>query len=175
MFIGLLGLAFLVVSCDLHPIYLNRSGSATNDSVNRNIAQIKVMPISDRSGQLLRNRLEDRVSAARAQMSDDPESLDLGYGLTVSVSTSAVNQGEQINASSTYGIVSYTVKMTLVDLELQKELFKSSFLVQRSFSLPRDGFAELTAVNDAHRLSMIEISQTIMDRLQVYFDQLPPK
>lgn len=166
----ILGLCLLLSSCDLHPIYA-KGGDDSDISVNRQIAQITVLPISDRSGQLLRNSLENRISAARSQFGDESESLGLGYSLKVTVDSSAVNQGEQIDATSIYGLVYYKVTMNLVDLNNQSEVIKSSFSIQRSFSLPRDGFAEIAAVNDAHKLSMNEISQTIIDRLQIYFDK----
>ncbi|MCX8500773.1 MAG: hypothetical protein ORO03_03625 [Alphaproteobacteria bacterium] len=169
-----------LTSCGLHPIYSKRSlaPNGTNSgrvSIVTELGKITVEPIENRSGQLLRTMLEKQFAAARAKSGEIFTDGDLGYGLVVTVTSSPSYQGAQIDRSTNYGVLIFQIQYKLLNLNNRSVVFNSSFTIQRNFTLPRDGFAESISINDAQKLGMTQIAQTIIENLNSYFFQLAEK
>ena len=66
----------------------------------------------------------------------------------------------------------FRVNYKLVNKQSRAVLLNNYFTLQRSFTLPRDGYAEMIAIADAEKLGMSQVAQTIIDNLNSYFFQL---
>ena len=84
-------------------------------------------------------------------------------------------QGAQIDRSTNYGVLIFRIQYKLLNRNNRAVVLNSGFTIQRNFTLPRDGFAEMISISDAQKLGMTQISQTIIENLNSYFFQLAEK
>jgi LPS-assembly lipoprotein len=147
----------LVSACGFHPLYAGGKG----DAVASKMADVAIGNIPDRSGQILRNNLLDR-------MHPKGESGETRYSLSVALSEARSDLGLQRDASSTYARLYVYARFTLQDQKTGELLLDQTSTVITSFSLPSGGFVNLVSEADARDRALAEISDEIATRIAVF-------
>lgn len=163
---ALAALLFLTLSaCGFQPVFGTRSPSNTNSSVTNDLASIKIAPIADRVGQLLRNSLQDKLTPrgvpARAL-----------YRLDVSLTENRSDLLILKDSTSTFSKVQFIANFTLVDLANGQPVKTGQTESTTTFNRVKSNFAVLEAQKDARRRAADEISSDIRLRLGLYFNRI---
>ncbi|UUX47947.1 LPS assembly lipoprotein LptE [Nisaea acidiphila] len=126
---------------------------------------IKISPIPDRAGQLLRNSLRDKLTP-RGVPSQPRYRLDIGLNET------RTNLVILKDATSTYSKLRMVATFALVDLQTGKPVQRGQSESTTTFNRVDSDFADLAAEKDARRRAADEISEDIRLRLGLYFNRL---
>lgn len=153
-------------ACGFQPVYGKRTGEGGRQSaVTEDLASIRISPIADRSGQLLRNNLRDKLTPtgvpARAR-----------YRLDVQLSETRANLVILKDATSTFSKLRMVATFVLVDLESGQPVQRGQAESTTTFNRVESDFADLAAEKDASRRAAEEISEDIRLRLGLYFNRL---
>lgn len=154
-------LALALVGCGFQPLYGQRFGQEGSVA---HLAAIKVAPIKDRGGQMLRNDLLDKLTPKGVP--DSPL-----YQLEVGVNETRSDLVMLRDATSTFAKVRFDVSYSLTDLRSGTVLTKGRTQSVITFNLVESDFANLSAENDARRRAAEEISEDIRLRLGLYFSR----
>jgi len=153
----------LLAACGFHPVYgtHNESGGAVAEDLNK----IAIDNIPERSGQMLRNDLIDRMySKGRPQQS--------AYTLIVKLGVTQQDLGIQADATSTRTLLDVTANYSLKDAQ-GKEILKGAAHSVATFNKISDQYATLAAHDSAVERTVNEIAEQIVNRLSIYFSEHP--
>tara|TARA_E500000318_G_scaffold58320_1_gene54010 strand:- start:213 stop:731 length:519 start_codon:yes stop_codon:yes gene_type:complete len=160
--------AFLLLTlgaCGFQPVYGTRSPGNANSSVTSDLAAIKIAPIADRAGQLLRNSLQDKLTPrgvpARAR-----------YRLDVRLTENRSDLVILKDSTSTFSKVRFVADFTLVDLTNGQPVNRGQAESTTTFNRVDSDFAILAAEKDARRRAADEIGEDIRLRLGLYFNRI---
>ncbi|MFQ5783639.1 MAG: LPS assembly lipoprotein LptE [Alphaproteobacteria bacterium] len=145
-------------ACGFEPMYGGRRGRVTSAE----LAAIKVEPIPDRVGQVLRNGLLDRLTPTG-------EPARPRYKLRVKVVQTTTALAIQPNASVTRFNLSLDVSFTLFDLADGKPLYRDHTRVVGSYNAVRSDFATVVTQQDTAQRAAREASQEVSTLLGVFF------
>jgi LPS-assembly lipoprotein len=158
----LLGLA----SCGFQPLYGSK-GVSGSDAV-AHLAAVRISPIPDRSGQLLRNALRDKLTPrgkhARAV-----------YQLDVSLEESRSDLVILQDATSTFAKMRISAKYVLNDTASGRPLTRGTSESTTVFNIVESEFANLNAQSDARARAVNQISDDIRLRLGLFFRRHSPR
>jgi LPS-assembly lipoprotein len=158
--IVVVGLISTLAACGFQPLYGSRGSSGT-DAVSH-LAAIKIGPIADRSGQLLRNALQDKLAprgrAAKAV-----------YGLDISLQEGRSDLVILQDATSTVAKLRIGAKYVLTDIASGRPLTRGTSESTTIFNIVESEFANLNAHSDARARAAIQISDDIRVRLGLFF------
>ena len=152
---ALLG-AFLLAGCGLHPLY----GGASGDATVANLSDIRVNPIPERVGQVLRNYLSDRMQPTGLHQAR--------YTLDVVVGEQRADLGIQKDATITFSRLTLTASFLLKDATTGAVLLSGSARADNSYNQLEGGFPSLSSQDDARTRAAQTVGQEIVSRLSLF-------
>lgn len=161
----LIGLVPLLLSaCGFHSVY----GSHSDDGspVAEQLAQIAIDPIADRSGQVLRNDLIDRMYGK----SRPAQPL---YHLATQVTISVEDLGTLENATTALSSVHFNVHYTLTDTN-GKNLVTADAGSTALYDKLSSQYGTLAAHDSAIERTAHEVSEQMVARISLYFAEKKP-
>lgn len=146
----------LVAACGFRPLYGTRQGG---QPVKEALAAVEVMPIADRSGQLLRNALEHRMTRS----GDAPTR----YHLTVTLSEVTETLGMRKDATASRANLRMTAQWALT--EGDKVLTKGTSDSIMSYNLLSAQYPTVVSEKDSRERGTEQLADDIARRVAVYF------
>ena len=154
--IGLLVAA--TAGCGFQPLYGGgKKGRATTE-----LASIRIEPIVDRSGQLLRNELFDLLNP----YGSPTQPL---YRLSVTISEGKSELAVKKSEIATRANLRITASYTLYNVETSQSVFSGTSSVVGSYNVLDSEYATLIAEKDARSRVIPEVARDIQTRLSAYF------
>jgi len=147
---------FMLAACGFKPLYEAGGSSA---QMQGELAAIDVAPIPDRIGQIMRNRLLDRLNASAAQK----------YQLTVVLTQSTEGYGVRPDTATTQEQLTVVAAVKLTALSDETVLFEEQMRARTSYDLVLSDFATLTQREDSARRLVLELAERIHRRLALQF------
>lgn len=152
-------------ACGFQPVYGTRTNDGANSGVTANLAAIKIAPIANRAGQLLRNSLQDKLTPrgvpARAR-----------YRLDVVLTENRSDLVILKDSTSTFSKVRFIADFVLIDLTNGQAVNRGQAESTTTFNRVDSDFAILAAEKDARRRAADEIGEDIRLRLGLYFNRI---
>ena len=166
LFAALSALLFLTLSaCGFQPVYGTRNPGNANSSVTSDLASIKISPIANRAGQLLRNSLQDKLTPrgvpTRAR-----------YRLDVSLTENRSDLAILKDSTTTFSKLRFIADFTLIDLANGQPVKNGLTRSTTTFNRVNSDLAILAAEKDARRRAADEIGTEIRLRLGLYFNRI---
>jgi LPS-assembly lipoprotein len=149
--------------CGFQPLYKAEPGAKQAASVQR-MAAIDIPPIPNRSGQILRNELRDRL----VPRGWSARSL---YRLDVSLEESQVDVAILRDATSTISRYTADVKWVLTDLGTDAPILRGTNRRITSFPIAASEFASLEAEKDARDRALAQLAEDVRLRLGLFFER----
>ncbi len=149
-----------VAACGFEPLYGNRD--APGDAVFNDFHQIKIATIPERSGQMLRNELLDRLNY-RGEPSQPR------YELKVTLKEEQREVLVRSDQLATATDLTLTASYELVDRASNAVLAKGTPRSINRFNVLASPYATLNSAEDARRRAAKQLAEDIRARLAVYF------
>lgn len=160
---ALLLLALLpLAACGFEPLYGNRQQSG--DAVFNDFQQIKIATIPERSGQLLRNDLLDRLNYGG-------EPQQPRYELKVNLKETEREVLVRADQVATAVDLTLSASYQLVDLSNGTVLSSASPQSIVRYNVLASPYATLSSAQDARRRAAEQLADDIRTRLGVYFNK----
>lgn len=153
--------AGLAAACGYSPVYGPRSTS----QVASGLGGVRVGPIKDRSGQILRNHLLDRLNPKGQPAA--PE-----YHLSVIVTENIRNLGIQRDETSTRSDLTLRARFQLVKLGINEPVLQGASSSTNGFNRVNTHYATVVAARDARKRAASEIADDISNRLAAYLKRI---
>jgi len=150
-------LLLLAVACDFRPMY------GDNNQIRTEMAAVEIALITDRTGQLLRNELLDRLTPTG--MANKPR-----YLLSVHLTESKKNLAIRRDLTATRANLTITAQFKLTTWPTDELLLEGRSRSLNSYNISTFNFATLSAENDARRRAARAVAEDISTRLAIYFD-----
>ncbi len=128
------------------------------------LREIKVLPIAERIGQ----RLE---MALRNALNPDGAAARFRYALSTTLLYSLSNLGLQSQGTATLGQIDVHATSYLTDISTGKILLTISLHDQNAFELNPNQYSTIVGEDDAQRRTVVELSQEIVRRLNLFMEQ----
>ncbi|MDG2285914.1 MAG: LPS assembly lipoprotein LptE [Alphaproteobacteria bacterium] len=154
------GLISTLSACGFQPLYGSHGASGT-DAVSH-LAAIQIGPIADRSGQLLRNALRDKLTPRG-------RAANAAYGLDISLQEGRSDLVILQDATSTFAKLRIGAKYVLTDIASGRPLTRGTSESTTIFNIVESEFANLNAQSDARARAVNQISDDIRLRLGLFF------
>lgn len=151
--------ALTVAACGFQPVY---GTHGTSNTMRSELSEIRVSGIEDRSGQLLRNALIDRLSYEGVK-ADPLYTLDI-----IGFSEDAINLGIDKDASATRTQLRYTATMVLKGRD-GEELARQNLKATSSYNVLGSQFTTRITREDAEENAINELANQALLYLELYF------
>ncbi|MBV1901021.1 MAG: hypothetical protein KUG56_05045 [Kordiimonadaceae bacterium] len=148
----------LLTACGFKPLYEAGGSSAAMQAV---LASVDVSPIDDRLGQIMRNRLIDRLNISGPQK----------YRLDVVLEQTAEGYGVRPDAATTQEQLTVVAIVRLVSLTTDEVLFDERLRARSSFDIVLSDFATVMQREDTARRLALELAERIHRRLALQFSR----
>ncbi len=155
-------LAAGLAGCGFQPLYADRSGG---NSVSSAVASVRIAPIPDRIGQILRNELIDRLNPAG-------EPADPRYSLEARVAVAKLELGIRRDETATRTSLRFRSTFRLRDSGSGAIVYSSRASAVASYNIVDSEYATIAAARAARRRGLILIADSITLRLAAYFNRL---
>jgi LPS-assembly lipoprotein len=161
-------LAFLGLGgCGFQPLYGGRDQNGSNQAAGNTIsdmAYVAVAPISDRVGQLVRNRLLERLH---------PRGKTGGtvFRLTVSLDESQEGLAFEQDDSATRFNLNLRAHFQLIDVRDGSTLMSGTTRAIAAYNVVRSDYANLISQRDARNRAALAVADGIESRVAVYFSR----
>ncbi len=153
----LLTLLLLLPACGFQPLY-DDGGSA--GGVQQTLAAIDIAPIPDRLGQIMRQRLREKLNGEGAPK----------YRLYVTLKQEKEGFGYRPDAAITQEQLTMWAFVRLVPLSSEETVaFEEEMRARTSYDLVLSDFASLTQREDAARRLVQELAERIHRKLALHF------
>jgi len=152
----LIGLALLLGACGFRPLY---EAGGSSRAMQQHLAGIEVAPIADRLGQVMRNRLLDRLNTGGAA----------DYRMTVTLEQSTQGYGIRPDAAATQEQLTLVAHVMFTKLDGEEIVFLEDMRARTSYDLVLSDFASVTQREDSARRLALELAERIHRRLALYF------
>lgn len=163
---ALAGLALLALAgCGFEPLYAEPD---TGAGPMQQMSQIKVLTISERTGQILRNNILERINI-RGQPAQPAYLLDVR--LRTRTQGAAVRRDESFSRRNYYATATYY----LLGSDGKTIYNEGKVRTFTSFNVFRSRFATSAAADDARERAMVDLAEQIRTRLGLYFQGLGPR
>ena len=149
----------LLMGCGFQPMYARQTGAP---AVSDQLALIYVDSIENRTGQILRNHLLDRLTPLDA-------AAEARYRLSIDLRFSQESVALERDETVTRKNLTVTAGYILRDVMQRKTLTHGSVRTVAAFNVVQSDFATLSAERDAERRAVKELSEEITTRLAVFF------
>ena len=150
----------LLASCGFRPLY-GSSGVAASPEVLSALAQIRIRPIADRSGQRLRQILNEKI------YSNGPAKGAV-FDLDIVLSKQIVELGVRPDSTTSRANLIMTASFILYESGARALVDIAQGIV--SYNILDDQFATVTSQSDAEDRALGFLGEEIKTRLAVYFD-----
>lgn len=155
-------LPLLLSGCGFQPLYGKRSSLDLPAELNR----ITIANIPDHNGQMLRNRLMDRLYSAGRP--DDP-----AYILTVGLTEQEIGLGVRRDATTARTSLEVSANYVLTQKGSGKTILNGVAKTSVSYNDLDAQFATLTARENANERALNEVGEQIVNRLALHFGTTP--
>ena len=150
----------MATGCGLQPLYSHGSGNSSH--VVNQLSRIQISPIENRSGQILRNFLQDKLTPSGVPFSPT-------YKLTISLKETRSDMGILRDSTSTFAKVKMGAKYQLINIETKNILDSGTVSSTTVFNIVSSEYANLSAQKDARRRTVRIISDLVKERLALFF------
>lgn len=148
------------VGCGFEPMYAKRG--AETAPVMAELTTIRVMGIEDRSGQILRNALVNRLNPRG-------EPAHSAYILTVRLTNNQENLAERNDGKASLGRMFVRANFRLVDVEQEIPIMAGTSQSVVSYRLLGPTYGSTAVERDAEQRALIDISEDIRTQLATFF------
>lgn len=170
IFTTVLGLVFFISACGFQPLYVEKKhsnawyfGGDFDTSISEEMAQVKVEPIEERFGQIIRNELLDNLTPRGVP--SHPK-----YRLFVELKEkSIVQQALRNDITATREQVKYTVEYIMTNAAEGKELVRGNSVSYASYDIMSNPYSTTVASKKAEKDSANIIANDIALRIGAYF------
>jgi hypothetical protein len=152
-----LALLCLLAACGFAPMY----GEQRGGEVRNELQTVRVALIANRTGQLLRRYIQDRIHPG----DELPPAL---YQLEVGVVESRQYYGIQRDLTATYARLALTGYYTLRDVKTQQPAINGSVNVYSSYSVAADPFNTVVAEADARERAVRNLGDELITRMSFF-------
>jgi len=152
----------MTAGCGFQPLYFH--GGANKSDIVYKLAHIHISPIENRTGQILRNYLQDKLTPTGT-----PENP--AYKLDVFLNETRSDMVVLRDSTSTFAKIKISAKYRLFDIETKQILNHGTAVATTVFNIVESEYANLNAQRDARRRAVDNISHTIKERLALFFLQ----
>lgn len=159
----LLGLpcTLLLAGCQFQPLYARKGGGGT---INQHLAAVRILPLTDRPGQMLHNALRNELNALGQKRSPVYE---LAVSLRETREEIALRRDETATRVNLRMVASYRLRRS----DNGEELDRGSTFSISSFNIVESEFATFSAESDARERSIDQLAEAIRLQLAGYFDR----
>ncbi len=153
----LLGISLLfLAACGFTPLYEAGGSSAV---MQEKLSAVDVAPIPDRIGQIMRNRLLDRLNVSAKR----------DYELQVVLTQTTEGYGVRPDTAITQEQLTLIAHVKLVALADETVLFEENMRARTSYDLVLSDFSTLIQREDSARRLVLQLAERIHRRLALQF------
>ncbi len=160
---GGLAVTLALSGCGFEPLY-GRTDANRPSPVAAELASIRVAPIADRRGQIMRNSLEERLTP-------QGEPASPGYSLIVRLDERIDKLVFRRDASPTLANLTLTAHYQLHAANSEAAATSGTARMVNSFNISGENFATLAAEDDARERAVRELANEVALRLAAHFAQ----
>lgn len=157
-----MGLAMGLAGCGFQPLYSDRPAGG---SIAGDIAAVRIAPIPDRIGQILRNELIDRLNPSG-------EPADARFSLEARVAVTKLQLGIRKDETATRTSLRFRSTFRLRDAGSGAVVYSSRAGTVTSYNIVDSEYATLASERAARRRGLILIADRIALRVAGYFNRL---
>ena len=150
---------FALAGCGFHPLYATGDETAEFDE---QLASVRIMPISDRIGQLLANSLRDSFNPTGAN-------VPKRYVLTVTLYTSVGDYVIRKDGTASRELFVASGSFTMQDTTTNANVLYGAVRVNDSYDVGESPYSVVVSNNDAQKRAAQDISTDIRTRVAAYF------
>tara|TARA_B100000941_G_C28412358_1_gene504172 strand:+ start:193 stop:663 length:471 start_codon:yes stop_codon:yes gene_type:complete len=150
----------IATGCGFQPLYSHGSGNSSQ--VLNQLARIQVSPIESRIGQILRNLLQDKLTPSGVPSSPT-------YRLAISLEETRSDMAILRDSTSTFAKVKMKAQYQLINIETKGVLNSGTVTSTTVFNIVSSEYANINAQKDARRRTVRIISETVKERLALFF------
>jgi LPS-assembly lipoprotein len=154
---GIFLFPLILTSCGFRPLYGDKS---YDKAVMSDLASVQVMPLQDRTGQLIHNALLTDINP-------NGEPSKPRYQLVTTASNSESQQALRKDDTATRNKIVYSVTFYLY--ENNARVLSGSFSQMFSYDYLEQHYANISAEDDIHRRAAQSIADEIRNRVAAYF------
>ncbi len=155
----IVALALTLTSCGFQPLYGRGEGQVATETLR----QIRINPIADRPGQILRGLLSDRLQ---------PKGLERArYSLDVNLAEGVSEVAVRRDATSNYSRLRLNGGIVLTDLETRQVVLSEPVRSEIGYINQEGGYGTLLAQNEARERAVQDLANTISLRLSAFLAQ----
>lgn len=163
---ALLGVALVLSACGYRPLYGQFSADAQQSHGAASLAAIEVMPIRERTGQMMRTALQRRLN-----LKSNVPSL---YQLRISIKESVAELAVEQNSFATRANLTLTAQYQLIRIADDFALTTGSQRAVASYNIILSDFATLAAQANARERAIEGLADDLQTRLASYFVRPAP-
>ena len=150
----------MTTGCGFQPLYFH--GGADKSDIVYKLARIHISPIENRTGQILRNYLQDKLTPTGT-----PENPT--YKLDVFLNETRSDMVILRDSTSTFAKIKISAEYRLLHIGTKQILNQGTAVSTTVFNIVESEYANLNAQRDARRRAVDNISHTIKERLALFF------
>jgi LPS-assembly lipoprotein len=148
----------MLTACGFRPLYEAGGSSA---AMQAEMSAVEISPIPDRLGQIMHNRLLDRLNVSGAQK----------YRLDIMLNQSSENYGTRPDAATTQEQLTMIATVKLTSLNDETVLFEEDMRARTSYDVVLSDFATVTQREDSARRLVLELAERVHRRLALQFSK----
>ena len=153
--------------CGFRPMYGQRSdataSAAAASPIAADLATVDVAPIPDRSGQLLRNKLERLLDPAASA------SVDHRYTLNVQLKEKIDTYAVERSGFASRATIETTAKYALREDASGNQVFSGTTRAVSGYNLLDNDFSTVVGADDARNRAIDQVAYQIRNKLAVHF------
>ncbi len=150
----------MATGCGFQPLYSH--GSSNSSHILNQLARIQISPIESRTGQILRNFLQDKLTPSGVPSSPT-------YKLAISLKETRSDMGFLRDDTSTFAKVKMDAQYELINIATKNILNSGTVTSTTVFNIVSSEYANLSAQKDARRRTVRIISDSVKERLALFF------
>ena len=155
---------FLLTACGFSPIYGSHGGKS--GPVAQALNGVAIENIADRNGQMLRNKLIDRMYSQGRPVSPTPR-------LKISIASSESAMGVQKDATTTRSQISMTATFVLTDIQ-GNQIHTGKAHAVASYSKLDAQYGTVASQRNAQERALNEVGEQIVNNISLYFAEKAP-
>lgn len=149
-------------SCGFEPLYATNPSSA---NIPEALERVEVLPLKDRTGQLLQTALERRLHVRGTSAAAD-------YALDITMRENTQGFGIRDDGAPTRQRVRMVADYRLINIQTESEIFSSSAIADTTIDIVDSEYATFIAEEKAAERNAQVVAERILSRLALYFRAL---
>lgn len=154
--------AIALGGCGYRPLYGDRGAAGTG--VRQNLAQVKIMGIADRRGQMLRNNLLDRMNPAG-------EPAQSRYTLSVVTAETTRITDSRADGTATRSDLVVVARFSLRDTNTDVVVYNDRTEAVATFNLLTNRFASVASEDEARKRAMELVADQITTLVALFVNR----